>query len=114
MPRPKNHTVVLYDISHDRARTKVSDACLNFGLTRFQFSAFEGGLSRNRREELALLLQKLIADVGGRLRIFPICGDDLSSTINIEIEPPPLSRIAGSSDGKPCPRLAIFTGDEAT
>ena len=114
MPRPKNHTVVLYDISHDRARSKVSDACLNFGLTRFQFSAFEGGMSRNRREELALLLAKLIADVGGRLRIFPLCGDDLSGTINVEIDPPPLSKPAGSGDERPSPRLAIFTGDEAT
>ncbi|HEY2249554.1 MAG TPA: CRISPR-associated endonuclease Cas2 [Planctomycetaceae bacterium] len=57
MPQLETTTVVLYDIPHDRTRTKVSNKCLDFGLVRFQYSAFHGRLTRNRREELGLLLE---------------------------------------------------------
>jgi CRISPR-associated protein Cas2 len=49
-------TVVLYDIPDDRIRTRISEACLDYGLERMQFSAFQGKLSRNKREELFLAL----------------------------------------------------------
>lgn len=113
MPRQSQHTIVLYDVPHDRARTKVSDACLNFGLVRFQYSAFEGSLTRNRREELALVLAGLIKDCGGRLRLMPVCAEDVAAAINVEIEPPAAAKVAADPDG-PRPRLAIFTGDGAT
>ncbi len=45
-------TLVLYDVEDDRARTRVSDACRDFGLQRLQYSCFCGRLSRNKREEL--------------------------------------------------------------
>lgn len=45
-------TLVIYDIEDDRARTRVSEACKDFGLERIQYSCFRGPLSRNRREEL--------------------------------------------------------------
>jgi len=32
--------LVVYDIEDDRARTKISAACLDFGLERIQMSAF--------------------------------------------------------------------------
>jgi hypothetical protein len=45
-------TLVLYDVEDDRARTRVAEACKDFGLERVQFSCFRGNLSRNKREEL--------------------------------------------------------------
>jgi hypothetical protein len=45
-------TLVIYDIEDDWARTRVSEACKDFGLERFQYSCFRGLLSRNKREEL--------------------------------------------------------------
>ncbi|NJL05964.1 MAG: CRISPR-associated endonuclease Cas2, partial [Chloroflexaceae bacterium] len=39
--------LVLYDISDDRARQRVADACLDYGLERVQFSVFVGALSRD-------------------------------------------------------------------
>ena len=45
-------TLVIYDIEDDWARTRVSEACKDFGLERIQYSCFRGMLSRNKREEL--------------------------------------------------------------
>ena len=45
-------TLVIYDIEDDWARTRVSEACKDFGLERIQYSCFRGMLSRNKRGEL--------------------------------------------------------------
>jgi len=90
MPQLETTTVVLYDIPHDRTRTKVSDKCLDFGLVRFQYSAFHGRLTRNRREELALVLESLIEVYGGSIALIPVCAADCEHWINVYIEPPPL------------------------
>ena len=45
-------TLVIYDITEDRIRTRVARYCLDYGLRRVQYSAFVGDLSRNRAEEL--------------------------------------------------------------
>lgn len=45
-------TLVIYDVEDDWARTRISEACKDFGLERIQYSCFRGKLSRNKREEL--------------------------------------------------------------
>lgn len=67
-------TVVIFDIPSDRVRRKVGELCKDYGLARLQWSAFEGPLTRNRREELWARLVKLVENAGdgGRLAIFPI------------------------------------------
>jgi hypothetical protein len=45
-------TLVIYDIEDDRSRTRVSEACKDFGLERVQYSCFKGMLSRTKRGEL--------------------------------------------------------------
>jgi hypothetical protein len=52
-------TLVIYDIEDDRARTRVSEACKDFGLERMQFSCFRGTLSQNKREELYEKLRRI-------------------------------------------------------
>jgi len=52
-------TLVIYDIEDDRARTRVSEACKDFGLERMQFSCFRGILTQNKREELYERLRKI-------------------------------------------------------
>jgi len=52
-------TLVIYDIEDDRARTRVSEACKDFGLERLQFSCFRGTLSQNKREELYERLRQI-------------------------------------------------------
>ncbi|MEO7002727.1 MAG: CRISPR-associated endonuclease Cas2 [Ktedonobacterales bacterium] len=52
--------LVIYDIPDDRARTRVADACLDYGLERIQYSAFVGLLSRVHQRELELKITRLL------------------------------------------------------
>ncbi|HTX75568.1 MAG TPA: CRISPR-associated endonuclease Cas2 [Terracidiphilus sp.] len=69
--------MLIYDIEEDRTRTRVADICLDYGLERIQFSAFFGRLNRNRRQELSLRVQAEIGDQSARVRVIPVCEDDL-------------------------------------
>lgn len=69
--------VLIYDIEDDRLRTRASDICLDYGLERIQFSAFFGKLNRNRRQELALKLRSEVGQQSARIRIIPVCEEDL-------------------------------------
>jgi CRISPR-associated protein Cas2 len=74
---PEVSLVLIYDIENDRLRARVADVCLDYGLVRIQFSAFFGKLNRNRRQELALRVQNELGDESGRVRIIPVCAQDL-------------------------------------
>lgn len=71
-------TLVVYDISDDTTRLKVSDACKRFGLARIQRSAFMGPLTSARRKELAAALRRILGDADGNIQIFVICRADLA------------------------------------
>lgn len=105
MPQIEVHTVVVYDVSDDRTRTRVSEACKDFGLARFQYSAFVGLLTRNRREELGLVLAKLMEKKGGKAAVIPICAGDFSERIVVEIEPT-------AGEAKRETLLKVFAGGE--
>ena len=53
----------------DRLRTKIADVLKDYGLERIQKSVFFGKLSRNRVEELAMVLDDLIGDEEADVRI---------------------------------------------
>jgi CRISPR-associated protein Cas2 len=74
---PEVSVVLIYDIEDDRLRTRISEVCLDYGLDRIQFSAFFGKLNRNRRQELALRIQNELGSDSGRVRIIPVCEQDL-------------------------------------
>ncbi len=76
-------TLVMYDIEHDRVRHRVSEACLDFGLERIQFSVFRGKLNRNKREELLMRLTNLLGEESGKILIQPLCEDDFRSTLEL-------------------------------
>ena len=76
--------VLIYDIESDRLRTRASDICLDYGLERIQFSAFFGKLNRNRRQELALRLRTEIGRESARIRMIPVCEDDLKDMWMLE------------------------------
>jgi CRISPR-associated protein Cas2 len=71
------HTVLLYDISSDRARAKVADACLDYGLARIQYSGFFGNISANHLEELLRRIKRLVEKTEASIEVFPICEKDL-------------------------------------
>jgi CRISPR-associated protein Cas2 len=74
---PEVSLILIYDIEDDKLRTRAADICLNYGLERIQFSAFFGKLNRNRRQELALRLQREFGNESGRIRIIPVYEQDL-------------------------------------
>jgi CRISPR-associated protein Cas2 len=74
---PEVSMILIYDIEDDRLRTRASDICLDYGLQRIQFSAFFGKLNRNRRQELALKLRSEVGQQSARIRIIPVCEEDL-------------------------------------
>lgn len=67
-----NPTLVMYDIEDDKARTKIADACLDYGLDRVQFSAFIGQLSRNHQQELMMRIEQILDDRKGRVQLISI------------------------------------------
>jgi CRISPR-associated protein Cas2 len=78
------NVLLVYDIPDDRKRTKVSDACLDYGLDRIQFSAFQGWLLPTQQEELFLKVKKVLGKKSGNIQMFPMCADDWAKRKVIE------------------------------
>ncbi len=76
--------LIIYDISHDGTRTKVADACLDYGLQRIQFSAFLGELSWTHQKELVLKIKRRIGKHGANIQLFPLDEKSWSSRHIIE------------------------------
>jgi len=82
--RPREMIVyVFYDIEEDRIRTRVANACKDYGLERIQFSGFLGMLSRNKREEFYLRLTRTLGKKAGRILLQPVCDKDFKDSHEI-------------------------------
>lgn len=66
-------TIVIYDVPSDKVRNKIADVCLDYGLTRIQFSAFRGDMTANRREELLRKVKRHLGSKEGNIQVFPVC-----------------------------------------
>lgn len=66
------HVVVFYDVTSDRIRKKIADACADYGLDRTQFSAFVGDITRSQQNELMLKMQRLLGEEPGALLLIPV------------------------------------------
>ena len=69
-------TWVIYDITEDKTRNKISKACKNKGLYRVQKSAFLGTINKNQIDELKLMCEDIINPDNDSVYIFPMCEDD--------------------------------------
>lgn len=80
------YTIVVFDVPCDRARRKLGEICKDYGLVRFQWSAFEGEMTRNRREELFGRVSKLFAEAegGGKLLITPVAAREQANAMRLE------------------------------
>ncbi|WP_169796528.1 CRISPR-associated endonuclease Cas2 [Chondromyces crocatus] len=80
------HLLAIFDVSDDRARRKLTELCKDYGLTRFQWSAFEGQLTRNRREELFDRGKRLLDDAvgGGRFFIVGIGAREQAESLRLD------------------------------
>lgn len=64
--------LLIYDISHDGVRTKVADACLDYGLERIQYSAFQGELSKTHQRELWVQIERRVGKHGAKVYLYPL------------------------------------------
>ncbi|MDY7041295.1 MAG: CRISPR-associated endonuclease Cas2 [Chloroflexota bacterium] len=71
--------VVVYDISHDRRRTKLHDALLNFG-TPVQYSVFECILDEKRLEKMKKAIMRVIKPRQDRVRFYYLCRNCVART----------------------------------
>jgi CRISPR-associated protein Cas2 len=68
--------LVVYDISDDRARAKVADFCQDYGLSRIQYSAFLGDISRAHQHELLQKIRRRLGRLEARVALLPLCETD--------------------------------------
>ncbi|NUQ05472.1 MAG: CRISPR-associated endonuclease Cas2 [Anaerolineae bacterium] len=80
-----NRVIVTYDITDDKARKKISDCCLDYGLDRHQFSVFSGLLKPIHLRALAKALEPLTET--GQVLIIQIAADDWEKRIEIGARP---------------------------
>ncbi len=81
-------TLLIYDIPSDRLRGKVANACLDYGLERIQFSAFQGALTHNRQEELLQRIRRIVGAHAANVQLFPVCEKDLHCAVRwVQKEP---------------------------
>lgn len=71
--------LLIYDIPDDRARQKIADACLDYGLQRIQYSAFSGNLSRTHQRELMTEVKRRLGKNAGNIQLFTF-PDDIWNT----------------------------------
>jgi CRISPR-associated protein Cas2 len=64
--------LLIYDIPHDGVRTKISDACLDYGLERIQYSAFLGELNKTHQRELWLQIARRIGKHAASVQLYPL------------------------------------------
>ncbi|HRE48629.1 MAG TPA: CRISPR-associated endonuclease Cas2 [Aggregatilineales bacterium] len=91
--------LLVYDITDDKARAKIADTCLDYGLDRTQFSAFIGRLTHTLQEELFMRLERVLrkSGGGGKIQLIPICAKDWAARMEIAQEGEP--RPEEASDG---------------
>lgn len=78
------HVLIIYDVQDDKVRTRVANACKDYGLYRVQYSAFKGELSINRMQELFIRLKKILGVDVGNIQMYPICEKDIKQVKEIE------------------------------
>lgn len=62
---------VMYDISETKVRNKAVKACKNKGLYRVQKSIFLGKLNKNEKDELKIIMERLVDELTDSIYIFP-------------------------------------------
>lgn len=67
---------MMYDISSNKARSRVAKKCKKYGMTRVQKSIFLGKLDMNRFDELTEICLGEIDEETDSVYLFPFCQED--------------------------------------
>ena len=109
---PEVSLVLIYDIEDGRLRTRVADVCLDYGLERIQFSAFFGKLNRNRRQELALKVKNELGGENGRVRIIPVCEEDLKDMWVLDQYRRDADELKAEAERREVPKLRVLASED--
>lgn len=71
---------VMYDITENKIRNRAVKACKNKGLYRVQKSIFLGQLNKNQKDELKIIMEKLVDEKTDSIYIFPTSTDYIYDT----------------------------------
>lgn len=69
-------TWVVYDISSNKIRKKISDKLIAKGLYRVQNSVFLGNIENSEMDELVIYSEDMIDESTDSVYIFPMCQED--------------------------------------
>lgn len=72
---------VVYDITKNKARSRVSKICKQAGLYRVQNSVFSGSMENNEKDELKLMIEEWIDPENDSVYIFPMSKKELKQTV---------------------------------
>lgn len=72
---------LLYDITDNRARTKVARHCKQAGLYRVQYSVFLGEVSADERDTLRLDIEDLIDEDVDKVYLFSLTKRELKQAV---------------------------------
>ncbi|GAB4471853.1 MAG: CRISPR-associated endonuclease Cas2 [Anaerolineae bacterium] len=78
--------LVIYDIPDDRIRQKMADACLDYGLDRVQFSAFQGLMRRSHQRELMHKARTLLGRAPGKVLLIPVGNAEWEQRLEVSRE----------------------------
>lgn len=76
--------LLLYDIVNDRARVKVANACLDYGLDRIQYSAFAGCLTRTLQQELMFRIEDILDGKTANVKLIAIPEREWEARLEID------------------------------
>lgn len=76
---------VIYDISKNKNRKKVSDICKDYGLERIQKSTFWGTITKNKAEMLVLQAKRFLDPKTDKLLAVPAGKEDFDKKISIGV-----------------------------
>ena len=93
----KQFTLIVYDISNDKRRTKLHNLLLDFG-TPVQYSVFECILDEKELAKLRMAAKRLIRPRKDNVRYYFLCADcvnriDSSHSEEINKSQPPLTLV---------------------
>ena len=71
----------IYDITEDKARTKIAKACKEYGLVRVQYSVFFGNIPNHCMDEIAKFSEELINHETDGVFFLPVSEDDFEKKI---------------------------------
>lgn len=72
---------LIYDISENKTRNKISTIAKQSGLYRVQKSVFLGNIDKNTLDELILQSEQLLDETTDSLYAFPMCKQDFQAVI---------------------------------